>query len=373
MFDFNYDTHKIGRTGFITTPHGIIETPAFIFCATKGSIKCLPTHYIDKNTQIILCNTFHLHQYTSIIKNLGIHKFMNWNKPIISDSGGFQIFSMGHGSVAEEIKGKKKSQNYLINISEEEVIFKDAFSGKKIFLSPEGSMQTQIDIGVDLAFSFDECTPANLSYEDTKKSMERSHRWERRSLEYFSRNCGNQKLYGIVQGGIYEDLRDESIKFLNSQDFFANSIGGSLGKTKEDMYKIVKYVAPKIKDRPIHLLGIGHINDLLELAPYVDTFDCVEPTRIGRHGIAILPGKRMNLRNAQFKNDFSPIDKNCQCDTCINFTRAYLNYLIKIKESSGLSLIINHNMFTMNSLMEDIRYAIKNNEFDRCKKKWYVK
>ena len=374
MNSFSFDRYKNGRVGSLNTTHGNILTPAFVFCGTNSTIKGLASCFIDSSTQIVLCNAFHLQKQAMTIDQLGgIHKFMNWNKPIITDSGGFQIFSLGYGLVSEEIKGNRpRNKNSQLKINEEGVFFKSPINGDQNFISPEVSMETQIKLGVNLAVSFDECTASHCDYDYIKSSMERSHRWETRSLEYFQANKKpHQSLYGIIQGGIYDDLRSISCNIIDKLDFFGIAIGGSLGKTKTEMYNIVKETRAKLgDDRPIHLLGIGKIEDIIELSPFIDTFDCVEPTRIARHGIAIGKKLRLNLKNAKYKTDFQPIDPDCLCLTCQNYSRAYINYLIKSNELAAIQLIIIHNMWTMNKLMEEIREAITNNSLDIVKNNW---
>jgi queuine tRNA-ribosyltransferase len=374
---FTYEENKIGRTGVITTAHGNILTPGFIFCATNGAIKGMPHDFLNakEHIQILLCNTFHLDLYSKRIEKLGgLHKFMNWNGPIITDSGGFQIFSLGHGYVADEIKGIRRNRfKSLININEDGCFFKDPKSGDLRFLSPERSLEIQTkELKVDLSVSFDECTASHSGYEYTKSSTLRSHEWELRSLIEHKKHADNQQyIYGIVQGGIYEDLRDLSVNFVNKNDFDAIAIGGSLGQTKEDMYKVVKYTSEKLdKTRPIHLLGIGKVADIIELAPYVDTFDCVEPTRIARHGMALHPQKNLNLRNASYRTDENPIMSGCECYTCLNHSRAYIAYLLQIDEISAITYIVNHNMVFMNKLMSDVRYHMSNNTYNQLHNKY---
>lgn len=373
MVSFEWEKYTLGRRGKIKTLHGVINTPAFIFCATKGTIKGMVNSNVPSNTQILLSNTFHLQEYCELIESTGgIQKFTGWNRPMITDSGGFQIFSLGFGSVAEEIKGIRKGNSSIEKINEKGCFFQSPIDGKIKFLSPEESMRVQIALGVDLVVAFDECTASHASYEYTKESMERSHRWEERSLSYFNKNRKkHQAIYGIVQGGVYKDLRDISIEFVNKNDFFGVCIGGCLGKTTEEMHDIVKYVSQKIdKKKPIHLLGIGKLEDIWELAPYIDTFDCVEPTRIGRHGIAIVRKNRINIKNAKNAKFNGPIDKNCLCRTCRLFSRAYLHYLFKVEPAVGSALVIEHNMFIMNQMMEELRESIETGTFLEKKKQW---
>ena len=380
------------RLGEITTPHGKIKTPAFIFCGTKAALKSFSTLDAKKeNTQIILSNTYHLmlQPGSKIIgKHGGLHKFMNWSGPMLTDSGGFQIFSLGHGSVADEIKGRgKKKLPYksLLKISEEGALFNSYIDGKKYLLTPEKSIEVQRDIGADLILVFDECTPFHVDKSYTANSMNRSHRWALRSINRFKiskyyesmyGSSGPQALYGIIQGGIYDDLRDESINFnLRSNDFFGLAIGGSLGSTKEEMYRVVRYTSEKLKENhPVHLLGIGDPVDIWNLVESgIDTFDCVSPTRLARHGAALtrsIKGK-INLKNSKYKDYIDPIDKNCKCSTCVNYSIAYLHHLFKSEELLAYTLVTCHNIFFMNYLMEYIRNSIIQDNFKDSKKSWY--
>ena len=379
------------RTGKLITPHGKINTPAFIFCATKGALKASSTNLAkENNTQIILSNTYHLMLQPGgelISNHGGLHKFLNWNGPMLTDSGGFQIFSLGHGSVADEIKGRTNTKRIktLLSISEEGSLFKSYLDGSLKLLSPEKSIEIQRDIGADLILVFDECTPFHVNKTYTESSMRRSHRWAIRSLNRFNSSikykpaygsAGEQKLYGIVQGGIYEDLREESIDFnLNKINTFGIAIGGSLGSSKEEMYKVVKFTAPKLGSKhPIHLLGIGDPNDIWELVKNgIDTFDCVSPTRLARHGSALIKGKlgKKNIKNKEFSEDLTPIDINCSCSTCKNYSTAYLHHLFKAGELLGLQLITAHNIYFMNELMRKIRDSIKNDSLEEAEKEWF--
>ena len=382
---------NLARTGTISTPHGTIKTPAFIFCATKGALKSSSTSDAKKNnTQIILSNTYHLMLQPGgeiIAKHGGLHKFIGWNGPMLTDSGGFQIFSLGHGSVADEIKGRKsnfKKNKTLININEEGAIFKSYIDGSNLLLSPEKSIQIQRDLGADLIVVFDECTPFNVDKNYTSESMLRSHRWAERSINYFNSNLkydskagssGSQEIYGIIQGGIYKDLREESIYFNQQKiDTFGIAIGGSLGSNKNEMQEVVSFTASRLENsKPVHLLGIGEPVDIWEFVEHgIDTFDCVSPTRLARHGSALVKGKRnkINLKNKKFKENFYPIDISCNCYTCKNFTLSYLHHLFVSNEILALQLVTNHNIYFMNQLMETIRYSINNNIFEEVKKEW---
>ncbi len=384
-FSFAYkstSTKHRGRRGYIRTPHGAIETPAFIFCATKAAIKAATIKQVkEAGTQIILSNTYHLmlQPGSSLVKKLGgLHKFCGWDGPMLTDSGGFQIFSLGYGSVADEIKGARRfnQRQSAVKISEEGALFKSYTDGKKHLLTPEKSIQVQRDLGPDLVVVFDECTPFHVSKEYTASSMRMSHRWALRSMTEFDRhNDGAQALYGIVQGGVYEDLRKESIDFINDQDFFGIAVGGSLGASKEQMYEVVQMVMPKLTpNRPVHLLGIGGIRDIFSgVRQGIDTFDCVHPTRIARHGGALVKKgekEHINLMNAQFKDDPNPIEEGCPCEACQTYSRGYIHHLLKAKEILALQLITLHNITYMNRLMAAIRVALETDTLDEEEKRW---
>ena len=379
------------RIGIISTPHGDIETPAFIFCATKAALKSFTTRDAKENkTQIILSNTYHLMLQPGsqiIAKHGGLHKFIGWNGPMLTDSGGFQIFSLGHGSVADEIKGRKSNSNIkktLLSISEEGAIFKSYIDGANLLLSPEKSIKIQRDLGADFIVVFDECTPFNVDKDYTYNSMQRSHRWSQRSINAFNSNLnykakegssGTQEIYGIIQGGIYKDMREESIEFnQNNINTFGVAVGGSLGSSKAEMQEIVNFTASKLNNiRPVHLLGIGDPIDIWTFVEQgIDTFDCVSPTRLARHGSALVKGKhgKINLKNKKYNENLNPIDNNCLCYTCRNFTLSYLHHLFASQELLALQLLTNHNIFFMNNLMETIRTAIKENNFENKKNEW---
>lgn len=384
---FSFDiTHKSpdshARAGVLTTPHGVIETPNFIFCGTKASIKGLsPQQMREAGTDIILSNTYHLMLSPGpdlIAKMGGLHGFMGWDGPMFTDSGGFQIFSLGHGSVADEIKGKanrirKKS---ILKISEEGAEFQSYLDGRKFFLTPEASVDIQRKLGADLIVQLDECTPFHVDKEYTARSMAMSMRWGDRSLaEWKRQDNGAQKMYGIVQGGVYPDLRKESCEYTRDRAFFATAIGGSLGSSKQQMYEVVAMCTPHIHPlRPVHLLGIGSFADIfVNVRSGIDTFDCVSPTRIARHGWALVKGaprERMNMRNARFMEDQTPIDASCSCHTCQNHSRGYIHHLFRVGEILGMQLLSIHNVATMNRLMRDVRRAIRNETLDQVQKEW---
>ena len=364
--------HTRARIGMLTTAHGSIETPEFFFCATKGAIKGLsPQTLHQAGVQAILANTYHLMILpgVEVIRHAGgLHSFMNWSGPLMTDSGGFQIFAMGYGTVADEIK-RLKTRSWrpsLIKITEQEAIFRSYFDGSTVRLSPETAIDLQWTFGADFLMQLDECTPFHATQAYTAQAMERSLRWGKRCLDRLSiLQPQPQGLYGIIQGGIYPDLRRYSAQAIAEQPFFGTAIGGTLGGNKPQMYEIIDAIAPYLPcGRPVHLLGIGDIDDIwTAIEAGIDTFDCVAPTRLARHGWALLSDglehTKINLRNAPYRTHHHPLDPKCGCYTCRNFTCAYLHYLLKIKEMLGLHLITLHNLATITRLMSEIREAIR--------------
>lgn len=378
------DLSTQARCGLIQTPHGPIETPNFIFCGTKAAIKGVTTAQAkEAGVDIILSNTYHLLIQPGpdmVAAHGGLHKMMGWDGPMLTDSGGFQIFSLGHGGVAQEIKGRNRNQTprTLKKIDEDGAVFRSYVDGAIHRLTPELSIDIQRKLGADLILVLDECTPFHTDRGYTARSMERSHRWELRSLKEFQRlHDGRQALYGIVQGGIYQDLRKESASFVAEQPFFGQAIGGSLGGTKEQMHEVVAYATQYLHpERPIHLLGIGGLDDIWNgVALGIDTFDCVHPTRLARHGGALVKpslnhGKsHINLKNACYKDDYTPLDIECN-KYSNNFSRAYIQYLLKANELLAGTLLTIHNMSFMMRLAREIRDSIKTNRFEQVRKEW---
>lgn len=390
MFKFSYieTTTDRARLGRIETPHGVVETPAFIFCATKAAMKSITVDQMrEAETQIILSNTYHLMLQPGadvVAHHGGLQKFTGWRGPMLTDSGGFQIFSLGHGSIANEIKGRQQQHRpkTLLRITEEGARFKSYIDGKTWMLTPEESIRIQCKLGADMIVVLDECTPFHVEKSYTKDSMEMSHRWAKRCIVAFDELNENQsqRLYGIIQGGVFNDLREQSCDFVNNHSFFGHAIGGSLGASKEQMYDVVNYTARKLdRKRPIHLLGIGGIRDIFNgVRAGIDTFDCVHPTRLARHGGALVkPGQieigkkeHINLRNQQFQKDNDPIEPDCACSTCKQYTRGYLHHLLKAQEMIAYTLISIHNVFFMNRLLKSIRGALKNGTLDAAEKEW---
>lgn len=385
-FEVTHKAEKSGaRVGKLTTPHGAIETPNYIFCGTKASIKNLsPTQMEEAQTDIILANTYHLmiQPGAELVEKMGgLHKFMNWNGPLLTDSGGFQVFSMGHGTCADEIKGRSTGtkKESLLKITEEGAFFKSYHDGSKLVLSPETSMKLQRQLGADLIMQMDECTAYQVTRDYTAKSMEMSMRWGDRSLKAFeAMHDGTQGLYGIVQGGIYHDLRQTSAEYVASRPFFGTAIGGCLGGSDEEMYGILEATAKyNHPDRPIHFLGIGRIKDVLEGVKHgIDTFDCVMPTRIARHGMALIkgaPNERINLMNARYKDDPTSLDDRMDISCSRDYSKAYIHHLFKANEMLAYQIVTQHNVAVINQLMREVREGIKNDNLDDVAKEWLVK
>lgn len=376
-FKISKQTRGAARLGRLETPHGSVETPAFIFCATRAGMKSLTAEQLKAcHTQIILSNTYHLmlQPGSEVVRHFGgLQKFMGWHGPMLTDSGGFQIFSLGHGSVADEIKGRRRNlgNKALLSINEDGACFRSYINGQKYHLTPEESIRIQHNLGADLIVVLDECTPYHVDKAYTHASMERSHRWALRSLAtHQALDDGTQKLYGIIQGGIYPDLRRMSCDFVNTQPFFGHAIGGSLGADKTQMAEVVALTMSYLsKDRPVHLLGIGGIQDIFAgVLQGIDTFDCVHPSRVARHGGALVkPWNRsehyitrehLNLKNSQYRLDDYPIEPDCHCFTCQNYSKGYLYHLFKTEEAVAFTLVSQHNAYFMNDLMTKIREAI---------------
>jgi queuine tRNA-ribosyltransferase len=370
------DPGSRARTGLLRTAHGDVRTPAFVPLATKGSVRGLEPHEVaGLGFDMVLGNTFHLmlQPGPELIADLGgLHRFMGWAGPIITDSGGFQVFSMGYGTVADEIKGTGKRagrEGAVLAITEAGVRFRSYVDGSERFMGPEESMAVQAALHSDIALTFDECTPFHATREYTARSTERTHRWQERCLDWHREHGpADQLVYGIVQGGVYEDLRDYSTASVADSACDGIAIGGSLGQHKEQMYEVVAWSTPAqgsdADRKPRHLLGIGDIDDLLrgvELG--VDTFDCAMPTRLGRHGVAIVPAPdarwRVDLAKGRFKASPEPILEDCRCPACAGgYSRAYLRHLLKAGELLGQRLVTLHNLTFVGNLMADLRAAI---------------
>jgi queuine tRNA-ribosyltransferase len=368
------DAGSQARAGVLHLAHGDVRTPAFIPLATKGTVKTLlPAEVADLGYDMVLGNTFHLLLEPGpevVAAHGGLNGFMGWPGPIITDSGGFQVFSMGHGTVADEIKGRASQGNEregaILAIEEEGVRFRSYTDGAERFLSPEGSMEVQAALGSDIALAFDECTPFHVSRDYTAASTARTHRWLRRCLDWHAeQGPPGQAVFGIVQGGVHEDLRRESAQVVAATECQGIAIGGSLGEEKAQMHEVVGWATEELpEDRPRHLLGIGEIDDLIrgvELG--IDTFDCAMPTRIARHGMALVPEPearwRVNLLNGRFRDDVEPILAGCSCPACADgLSRAYLRHLVRQRELTGLRLLTLHNLTFVAGVMARLREAL---------------
>jgi queuine tRNA-ribosyltransferase len=351
--------------------HGRVATPAFIPLATKGSVRGLSSHEVAKlGYELVLANTFHLHLAPgeeAIAARGGMHRFMGWERAIVTDSGGFQVFSLAHGGVADEIKGRRGqvAGGAKVEISEEGVAFRSLLDGSNRFLGPEGSMRIQAALGSDIALSFDECTPFHADRDYTARSTERTHRWLDRCLAWHEREGpATQAVFGIVQGGIHEDLRRESAERNSAAAVDGIAIGGTLGREKEEMHGVLGFTLPLLPDEaPRHLLGIGEIDDLLAgIGMGVDLFDCAIPTRLARHGTALAPDPagrfRIDLTKSVYATDDSAVVEGCDCEACSNHTRAYLHYLARNKDLTGTRLLTLHNLHYTERLVRGAREAI---------------
>ncbi len=350
------------RYGVLHTPHGDVETPIFMPVGTQASVKFVsPEELYEMGAQIILSNTYHLWLRPGgdlVEKAGGLHTFMNYKRPILTDSGGFQVFSL--------------SENR--KITEEGVEFKNHINGAKEFMTPEISIQTQNQLGADMIMSFDECPPYPVSHEYMKNSVERTLRWAKRGKDAHKNK--KQALFGIVQGGEFEDLREYSAKKTVEMDFLGYSIGGtSVGESKEVMYKMVDYAIKHLpEDKPRYLMGVGSADAILEsVLRGVDMFDCVLPTRIARHGTLMTSEGRVNIKNKKYEYDFNPIDSECDCYACKNYTRAYVRHLVRVNEGLGLRLASLHNLRFLIKLMEDVRLAIREDRFLDFKNDYFEK
>lgn len=354
------------RVGRISTPHGVIDTPGFVAVGTNGTLKALDNHLVDEiGLQLMFCNTYHmlLQPGPEVVRAAGgLHQFIQRKGPIITDSGGFQVFSLTYGSVADELKGKgkRKSEGGVLKITEDGVLFRSYRDGKKILLTPESSIQAQKDLGADIIIPLDELPPYHIDHAALRRSFERTHRWEERSLAEHRKNPQNQAIYAVIHGGVDLDLRRESCEFLTARPFDGFAIGGSLGKTKEQMIDMLKETVPLLpEEKPNHLLGIGDLPSLAQCIPLgIDTFDSSYPTRAARHGIALTKNGPINLTRTALAKEFSPIDPECTCPTCRRFHIAYLHHLFKARELPAQTLATAHNLHFMVNLMASYRAQI---------------
>jgi queuine tRNA-ribosyltransferase/7-cyano-7-deazaguanine tRNA-ribosyltransferase len=359
------------RLGIIKTAHGEIETPAFIGVATQATLKTLDSkESLKTETQALICNTFHLHLKPTediVAKNGGLHKFMDWNRPLMTDSGGYQVFSLGFGrdfgtgKILKEdhhpqITPGQQPQN--IKITNDGVWFRSPIDGQKLFIGPKESIKIQQKLGADIIFAFDECPSPLADKEYNKKAIERTHAWAKICLQT---KKTKQALYGIIQGGRYKDLRIESAKFINSLDFDGFGIGGEFGKNKTEMKKMLSWVIKElVENKPRHLLGIGDLKDIpIIIKEGIDTFDCTIPTHYARHGYAFTSQGKIDMQKSTLLKDTSPLDKKCQCYVCKTYTKSYICHLFKAREITALKLITFHNLFYFNNFVKNIRNEIK--------------
>jgi queuine tRNA-ribosyltransferase len=371
------DPGSRARAGVLRLVHGAVRTPAFVPLATKGAVQTLlPAEVAALGYEMVLGNTFHLMLAPGadvVAAHGGLHGFMAWDGPIVTDSGGFQVFSMGHGTVADEIKGRAPASGQggeragaILGIDEEGVRFRSYVDGSERFMSPETSMEVQAALGSDVALAFDECTPFHVPRDYTARSTARTHRWLERCLRWHAEHGpAGQVVYGIVQGGVFEDLRRESAATVAASVAAGIAIGGSLGREKAEMHEVVGWATAELpEERPRHLLGIGEVDDLVrgvELG--IDTFDCAMPTRLARHGMALVPDPggrwRVDLLKSRWREAREPVLEGCRCPACAGgFSRAYLRHLVRAGELTGLRLLTLHNLTFVSDLMEDLRAAL---------------
>lgn len=400
------------RSGLLRTPHGAVETPVFMPVGTQGTVKTLtPDELRSLGVQIILGNTYHLYLRpgADLVAQLGgLHTFMGWDGPILTDSGGFQVFSLGAairdgvGKIADIFPDEDRSlqskrtlgeAEVLAKIDDEGVQFKSHLDGSLHRFTPEASLAIQHKLGADIILAFDECTSPLDDERYTRRALERTHRWARRCIEYEERTgTGRQALFGIVQGGAYEVLRRQSAAFIANLPVFGFAIGGSLGRSKEDMHRILEWTAPLLPaTRPRHLLGIGEVDDIFACVERgVDMFDCVSPTRWARNGALLLFAEtwraeeaagvdglawplRMNINGNRHSKDASPIDPRCRCYTCRTFSRAYLHHLFAARELLAYRLATLHNVHVMVTLMQQVRQSIGDGRLAELKREWLAR
>ena len=346
-------SHTNARAGVFHTPHGIVETPRFMPVGTSATVKgIIPQQLKDAQAQMILANTYHLHLQPGedIVEEAGgLHSFMAWNQPILTDSGGFQVFSLSE----------------MRQISEQGVTFKSPRDGQIIDMSPERSIQIQNALGADVIMAFDECPPADATKEQVKTATDRSYRWLKRCVEAHQ-IPEKQALFGIVQGGVHLDLRTKAVEQLADLNLPGYAIGGvSVGEEPELINVTVKHTAPLLpSDKPRYLMGVGTYREMAQaISSGIDLFDCVIPTRFGRHGTALVKGKRINIKNAKYKRDYRPLDETCPCYACKNFSRAYLNHMVRSQEMLGYIMLSLHNVTELIRFTQQIRQSILDNTF----------
>ena len=395
MLDFRV-TARDGnaRAGELVTRHGTVLTPAFVTVGTLASVKSLAPRDLENiGTQIIIANTYHLHLQPGediIAEAGGLHRFMGWDGPLMTDSGGFQIFSHGAGkehgvgkiaSIFPEETDRRghlqhKGGKSLVQVDDDGVDFISYLDGSRHRFTPEAVVEIQAKLGADIILPLDECTSPLHDFEYTRAAMERTHRWALRALEAFEKHGGSsQSLFGIVQGGGYKELRKQSANFISDLNFRGFAIGGSLGKSKEDMHKVLEWTIPCLPDhKPRHLLGIGEVDNIFQAVKRgIDTFDCVTPTRLARTGTLLVknaPTHRIHILNSRFRQEHEPIQPSCRCYTCLNFSRAYLRHLFAAREPLAMALATIHNLSFMERLMAQIRSSIIDGTFTQLMAQW---
>ncbi len=354
------------RVGKIITPHGDIDTPGFVAVGTNGTIKGIDNATLDAmGVQLMFCNTYHLllQPGTKVVKEAGgLHAFINRKKPIITDSGGFQVFSLAYGGVHDELKsrGKKKTDGMVLKITEDGVHFRSYRDGSKFLLTPESSILAQKELGADIIIPFDELPPYHIDKDELAKSLARTHRWEIRSLATHLENPQNQAIYAVIHGGVDEDLRKESCQTLTKYPFDGFAIGGSVGKNKRELEELIRFTTPLLpEDKPVHLLGIGDLPSLAATIPSgIDTFDSSYPTKAARHGLLLTKEGGIKIKQGFFKSHFAPIEADCSCFTCLQYSCAYLHHLLKANELTFYTLATIHNLHFMVKMMQETRKLI---------------
>ncbi len=378
MFEFKIlkqSKKSRARLGVISTPHGEIETPSFVPVATRATIRTLDTEEIvEVGAQVLICNTFHLHVAPGeklIKKAGGIHNFMRWKKPLMTDSGGFQVFSLGFGTdhgVGKVLRAEQDkrviagSQPKSVKITPHGVHFRSPIDGKELFLGPKESIKIQEALGADIIFAFDECPSPLADAQYMRQSIDTTHRWAKECIDAKSNH--KQALYGIVQGGGSLEMRLESAGIIGAMDFEGFGFGGEFGYDKKSLKKVVSAVSDALpENKPRHVLGIGHPEDFAIIAQSGgDTFDCIAPTHYARRGVIFTSKGRMDIRSKRFTSDFKPLDPNCKCDVCKTYTRAYISSLMRGSELTGMKLATFHNLYYFNHLAAQIRKRIKSDD-----------
>lgn len=362
------------RIGILTTPHGEVETPAFVPVATQAVIKTLDSREVkETGSQLLIANTYHLTIRPGediVADNGGLHGFMQWDRPFMTDSGGFQVFSLGFGKdlqvgkILKYFPGEndevihKNSAPKFLKITEDGVLFRSYTNGSELFLGPKESIQIQEKLGADIILAFDECTPPLSKREYVEGAIERTRNWAKICV---ATKNSDQALYGIVQGSRFQDLREEHAKFTNALGFDGFAIGGDLGESKKTLEQILHWITPHLEEnKPRHLLGVGHLEDMeLMMRNGMDTFDCIAPTHYARRGTAFTSEGKINLRRTPFLKDKEPVDKTCLCYVCQTYRRSYLSHLIRAGEITGLKLLTFHNLFFFNTYVAQLRQKIK--------------